>query len=132
MTNEELQERIDNSPALRKLSEQLRSEIAFQTPNSIEFSPMLIVTVISIIVQVVIHCREQQDADSLRATMRDLRVLPPRRQFRLKRALNALWREQHPGSRGEDNPLLEAVYQLSDSADDAALDELLWLAEKAS
>jgi len=130
VTNEELQERIDNSPALRKLSEQLRSEIAFRSPNTIEFSPALIVTVISIIVQVVIHCREQQDADSLRAAMRDLRSLPPRRQFRLRRALNALWREKHPGVRGEDNPLFEAVYQLSDSADDAAIDELLWLAEK--
>jgi hypothetical protein len=131
VTNEDLQERIQNSPALCALQNQLQSEIGFRAPKEASFNPLLVISAISIIVQIVIHCRENQDEQSVRAAMRDLRSLPRRQQFRLRRALRQLWRENCPaGVDTDENPLLEAVYQLSDSADDAAIDELLWLAEK--
>jgi hypothetical protein len=131
VTNEDLQERIQNSPALTAVQNQLQAEISFRAPKGAAFDPFLVISVISIIVQVVIHCRENQDEQSVRAAMRDLRALPRRQQFRLRRALRQLWRENCPaGAETDEDPLLEAVYQLSDSADDAAIDELLWLAEK--
>lgn len=131
MTDEDLQDRIKNSPPLRALQNQLQSEIVFRAPKEATFDPILVVTIISIIVQVIIHCRKSQDEPAVRAAMRDFRALPFRQQFRLRRELRKLWRENCPaGGDVDDNPLIEAVYQLSDSADDAAIDELLWLAEK--
>ena len=130
MTNEDLQERIENSPALRKLKDQLQAEIGFRADKAIEFSPLLVISIISIIVQIVIHCRENKSAADLRNEMRELRSLPPMQAFRLRRKLNALWRDACGGKTLQsENPLLEAVYELSDSADDDALDELLWLAD---
>jgi hypothetical protein len=130
--SDHLQERIRNSPALTALQNQLQSEISFHAPTEIEFNPLLVVSIISIIVQIVSHCREQRDEQSIRADMRDLRALPLRQKLRLRRALNKLWRENKPEHVGEqENPLLDAVYQLSDSADDAAIDELLRLAAEA-
>jgi hypothetical protein len=35
-------------------------------------------------------------------------------------------------SNSGNNPLLDAVYDMSDSADDAAIDELLWLARETT
>lgn len=129
MTDADLQERIHVSPALQAMQNQLYSEIGFRAPAGFEFSPLLVLSVISIIVQIVIHCRESHDEQSVRASMRDLRALPLRQQLRLRRALTSLWREKYPRTTThQENPLIDAVYQLSDSADDAAIDELLRLA----
>jgi hypothetical protein len=130
MTNDDLQERIENSPALQKLKDQLQAEIGFRAEKTVEFSPLLVISVISIIVQIVIHCRESKSADDIRNDMRELRSLPPLPASRLRRKLNALWRRACGGKTLQsENPLIDAVYELSDSADDDALDELLWLAD---
>ena len=130
MTESDLQERIENSPALRKLRDQLQAEIGFRADRGAEFSPLLVVSIISIIVQIVIYCRKDKSAADIRDDMRQLRSLPPLRSWRLKRRLNRLWRDSCGGKNVQsENPLLDAVYELSDSADDEALDELLWLAD---
>lgn len=91
---------------------------------------MLIIMIVSIIVQVVIHCRENNTTDEVRQNIRDIRALPVRRLLRLRRKLNALWREKCRGSEVQpDNPLLAAVYELAETADEAAIDELMRLAE---
>lgn len=131
MTPEDLQERIENSPALKRLRNRLQDEIAFRSPPGYQFSPLLVISVISIIVQIVIHCREQRQASEIRFDMRDLRNLGPIATARLRRKLNKLWRDYCPPEMLQsENPLLEAVYDLSDSADDEALDELLWLGDR--
>jgi hypothetical protein len=131
MTPDDLQERIENSPALKKLRNRLQDEIAFRAPQGYEFSPLLVISVISIIVQIVIHCREQRKASEIRLDMRDLRNLGPLGTARLRRQLNKLWRDHGPADLIQsENPLLEAVYDLSDSADDEAIDELLWLGDR--
>jgi hypothetical protein len=130
MTNEDLQERIENSPALSKLRNQLQEEIGFRAENGFEFSPLLVISVISIIVQIVIHCRENKSAADIRNEMRDLSALGPIQGARLRRKLNALWRRANGGKLLKSyNPLLDAVFELADKADDDALDELLWLAD---
>lgn len=130
MTLEDLQERIENSPALTRLRNRLQEEIAFRAPKGYGFSPLLVISIISIIVQIVIHCREQRQASDIRLDMRDLRNLGPIQTARLRRRLNQLWRDYGPPEPLQlDNPLIEAVFDLSDSADDEALDELLWLGD---
>lgn len=130
MTNDELQERIENSPALRKLQEQLQAEIGFRAATAIELNPLLVLAIISLIIQIISFCRSERSAAAIRDDMRELRSLPPFQSLRLRRKLNALWRDVSKDETVQsENPLLEAVYQLSDSVDDTALDELIWLAD---
>jgi hypothetical protein len=127
---EELQERIDNSPALTALRNQLQKEIGFRAEPSVEFSPLLIISLISLTIQIIKYCQERNNPEELRANMRDLRSLPPRQLLRLRRRVNALWQSQPGVTDKTPNPLMDALFELSDSADDSALDELLWLAER--
>lgn len=132
MNDEDLQERVANSPVLSHLQNQLQSEIGFRVDKSIEFSPLLVISIISVCVQVLSYCREHRKNDEVRKDIRELRSLPVRHTLRLRRKLNALWRNTCSDNTlfSLNNPLLDAVYELCDSADDAAIDELLWLAEK--
>lgn len=131
MSDHDLQERIEASPALNAAAGQLRDEIGFRADKSVQFDPFLVVMIISIIVQVVIHCRENRTDDELRNDIRDIRTLPHRRMLRLKRRLNFLWRKHAADRSGTPgNPLLDAVYDLAEKADDAALDEIFRLARE--
>jgi hypothetical protein len=132
MTEAELKERLENSPALAQLQNQLQSEVSFRMDKSIQFSPLLIISLISVLIQVLTYCREHRNTDELRLDMRELRALPARKLIRLRRKLKDLWRNTCADDTlfAARNPLLEAVYELSDSADDAIIDELLWLAER--
>ena len=131
MTTTELQKRIDESAALSDLKRKLTDEIALQADNSFQFDPFLAVMIISILVQVIIHCREQNSDDAIQQNMRELRTLPPRKLMRLRRRLNNLWREHCAKTGTEytpDNPIVGAVYRLSDTIDDAAAAGLVELA----
>jgi hypothetical protein len=132
VNTDDLQHRIESSAALKRAAGQLRDEVAFRADKSVEFDPMLIIMIVSIIVQLIIHCRETNTSDEVRQNIRDLRALPVRRLLRLRRKLNTLWREKCRGSEVQpDNPLLAAVYELSETADDAAIDEIMRLAENS-
>lgn len=132
MNDEDLQERVENSPALSHMRNQLQSEIGFRMDKSIEFSPLLVISIISVCIQIIAYCREHRNTDEVRKDLRELRSLPVRKTLRLRRKLNALWRNTCSDNTlfSASNPLLDAVYELSDSADDSAIDELLWLAER--
>lgn len=135
MTTETLQQRISASPALADLQHKLTDELVLQADNeNCQFDPTLIVTIISVLVQIIIHCREQKDAPAdavIVQRMRELRTLPPRKLMRLRRRLNNLWRE-HCAKTGttymRDNPVVGAVYNLSDTIDDATAAALMELA----
>jgi hypothetical protein len=87
--------------------------------------------IISVIVQVIIHCQQTRDDDALQQSMRELRTLPPRKLMRLRRRLNNLWRE-HCAATGikytSNNPIVGAVYHLSDTIEDSAAAGLMELA----
>lgn len=126
----DIQSRIDASPALRTLRDKLSEEVSFRSDASVQFDPILIVMIISICVQLFMHCRERTDAD-IKQDIRDIRALPARKLTRLRRRANALWRnccaDQHVET-ADGNPILTALYELGEAADDAALDELLAIA----
>ncbi|NDD52743.1 hypothetical protein EBZ39_02485 [bacterium] len=131
MTTEELQRRVNESPALSALRDKLTDELVAQGNNSYQFDPITIIMIISIIVQVIIHCREKNSADAIQNSMRELRTLPPRKLMRLRRRLNNVWRDHCEKTGVEytrDNPVVGAVYTLSDTIDDAAAAGLMELA----
>jgi hypothetical protein len=131
MTTEELQRRVNESPALAALRDRLTDELVAQGNNAYQFDPITIIMIISIIVQVIIHCKEKNAEDAIQQSMRELRTLPPRKLMRLHRRLNNVWRE-HCAKTGveymRDNPVVGAVYTLSDTIDDAAAAGLMELA----
>jgi hypothetical protein len=128
MTPEELAVKIEQSPRLKKLQAELLNEVSFRADTSVQLDPILIVTIISIVVQIVIHCREKRSADDLIADIKDIRSLPPRRLIRLRRRLNTLWRNccaDQSADPAAGNPLLAAVYELGEKVDDETLQELI-------
>jgi hypothetical protein len=132
MTNQDLQRRIESSPKLKALAEQLQNVTAFYADSSVTFDPMLAIMIISIIVQVVIHCREKRTPEELIQDIRDIRTLPPRRLMRLRRRANVLWNNIAPDTKHsatQPNPILTALYELGESTDTATLAELIALAE---
>ena len=131
MTPKELEDRLNASEGLRGLKEQLESEIQFRSDDPAAFDPITIIMIVSIIVQVIIHCRQRRSDDDIISDIRDLRSIPPRRLIRLRRRLNRLWQDsctQRPSFVGDQNPFLTAVYELAEKADPATLQELLALA----
>ena len=129
MTDDEIKHRVETSPALSRAANQLRDEIGFRAAASAQFDPMLVIMVISIIIQIIIHCRETRSAAAIKFDIRELRTLPARRLMRLRRKLNKLWREKAAGGEDSENPLVAAIYEMSDSVDDEAINELMRLAE---
>jgi len=133
MDIDQLSERIEQSARLRKLRAKLTDEIQFRVDAASQFSPMLVIMIISIIVQVVIHCREKRSTDDVIQDIRDIRSLPPRRLMRLRRRLNALWNNHGDSvhvSSGDVNPLLTAVYEIGETSDTETLKELVELADE--
>jgi len=131
MTTEELQRRVNESPALSALRDRLTDELVAQDNNSYQFDPVTIIMIISIIVQVIIHCQDKSTDEAIQQNMRELRTLPPRKLMRLRRRLNNVWREHCEKTGVEytrDNPVVGAVYKLSDTIDDAAATGLMELA----
>jgi hypothetical protein len=133
ITPEQLDERIRQSERLSHLRDQLTDEIQFRADDSAMFDPITIIMIISIIVQIVIHCREHRTDDEILRDMQEVRTLPRYRLIRLRLRLNRLWHECCAGNRprkGDRNPLLTAVYELAERADPDALQDIIDLAKE--
>lgn len=133
MDAEQLEARIKSSPELSAFCDDIAKELAFHSAANVQFDPITIIMIVSIIVQVLIHCRESRTDEQIAQDIRDIRTLPPRKLMRLRRRLNRLWREQCGGDRaavGATNPLIAALYELSDNADDATVNEFIQVAKE--
>lgn len=131
MTNDDLQRRVEESPALRKLCAGLSDTVQFHADNSVQFDPLLVIAVLGIIVNILLHCKERK-AEDIKEDIRNIRTIPPRKLMRLRRRINAFWRHQCGDSTitAAQNPVLAALYEISEMADDEQLDALLALANK--
>lgn len=130
MNLEELEAQVNASPALRNLRDRCTSEMSQQMGGDAQISVILILSLISLAIQVIEYCRNKNKADLLQ-DMRDIRKLPHHRLLRLKRQANKLWRREFPDTPvglKNPNPMLEVLYSLGENADEAALKELLTLA----
>ena len=131
MTNEELQKHVNESPELQKLRDGLEAALYFHADNSVQFDPFLIIAIIGIMVNIFLHCSEK-NSEQLKADIRNIRSLPPAVLLRMRRRMNMFWRQykaEHNIS-SKENPVLAAIYEVSEMADDAQLDALLALAQK--
>jgi hypothetical protein len=132
MDAHDIQKRVDASPALRNLKDKLSEELSFRSDASVQFDPFLIITIISLCVQLFIYCKNRKDED-IKQDVRDIRSLPPRRLIRLRRRANAMWRDccaDQQYDSNQPNPILTALYEISETADDAAIDELIAMARE--
>lgn len=132
MDAHDIQKRVDASPALRNLKDKLSEELSFRSDASVQFDPFLIITIISLCVQLFIYCKNRKDED-IKQDVRDIRSLSPRQLIRLRRKANALWRDccaDQQYDPNQPNPIVTALYEISETADDAALDELIALARE--
>ena len=132
MDAHDIQKRVEASPALRNLKDKLSEELSFRSDASAQFDPFTIIMIISICVQLFIYCKNRRD-EEIKQDVRDIRSLPPRRLIRLRRRANALWRnccadQQYDPK--QPNPILTALYEISETADDAALTELIAMARE--
>ena len=126
-----LADRVKASPKLTSLHDSFVREVQFCGDNNIGIDPITIIMLLSIVVQVIIHCRKKRTDDEILNTIRELRTYPPRRLLRLKRRVNRLWADyldsrDLPAFTG--NPLWPALYEVAESADPAALQELIQFA----
>jgi uncharacterized Zn finger protein len=131
MTNDEIKKRIDASPELQQLCDGLEAALYFHADNSVQFDPFLIIAIIGIMVNIFLHCREK-NTEQLKADIRNIRSLPPGKLLRLRRQMNMFWgqyKAEHNVS-SKTNPVLAAIYEVSELADDAQLDALLALAQQ--
>jgi hypothetical protein len=83
MTDKELQERIESSPALRHLRGQLYDELSFKADTSVKFDPFLILAIISLCIQLFEYCNTE-DSKKIKQAIRDIRSTPPRKLMRLR------------------------------------------------
>lgn len=132
MTNEELYKRIESSPALRRVREELLSEASFRAGASARFDPFTIIMLISVIVQILNYCRKRRHPDELVADIRNMRTLPRLRMRRLRQRLDALWADHCDGGYDDcrDNPLLAATLEVAENTTDEEIKELLTIAEE--
>lgn len=130
MELEKLEAAVNASPALRSLRDRCMSEMSQRMDNSCQFGIILILSMISVAIQILTYCKNKNKAE-LALDIRDIRTLPPRKLLRLKRQMNKLWREEFPDrpiSVRNPNPMLEAVYELGETVEDDVVNELLALA----
>lgn len=134
MDNNELVKAVEQSPALLDLKNRLEAELEKNIGDTFSFDPFLIIAIISLIIQVVIFCKNRKDDDNevLLNNMRRLNKLPPGKTLMLRRRLNKLWQEKYAGARrpGWKNPLVTAVYAVSADMSQDEANELFGLADK--
>jgi len=131
MTEQAVKKLIDQSPALQRLSDRVSAELTAADP-SFSFSPMLIIMVVGIVINVIVHCREERNAEDIEFDMRRFKALPPRQLMRLKRRLNRLWLESNPDAPPAvgTNPLVKAVYSVAAQLKDDEINAVLSAAGK--
>lgn len=126
-----IQDRINAAPALQRLQTKLQDSLQFHADGPAQLDPILIMMIISALIQLIIHCRQKNSEDAIAATIRDLRIVPPRKLIRVRRQLKKTWDEycaQHEINPAAKNPILPAIYELSETLDDTDIREFLALA----
>ena len=114
MNDQQVKKLIDTSPTLQGLSARLTEELA-AVDSSFSFDPLLIIAIIGIVINVLIHCRDDRTEEDIEFYMRRFRALPPRKLMRIRRRLNQLWinHYQVPTSARTQNTIVRAVYNVA-------------------
>lgn len=126
--NKELIGQIAANDKLAGLREKLSDELTFRAGGDVQFNPMLILMAISIIVQVILACRNKNSDEQLVDDLRNARTLPRWRVLQMRRKLNALWSDYCEGEDCEKHILYDALLDIAENASDDEIAEILKLA----
>lgn len=131
MDADNIQDRINAAPALRRLQAKLQDTLQFHADGPAQLDPVLVLTIISTLIQIIVYCRKKNSDEQIAATIRDLRSVPPRKLIRVRRQLKKAWDEycaERQLAAAQKNPILPAIYELSEALDDGDVREFLALA----
>lgn len=130
MDADRLQAQIEAAPALQRLHGKLQDALQFHAEGAAQLDPILIMMIISTLVQIVIYCRQTRNDADITDTIRELRTVPARKLVRVRRQLRQTWHEycQQRDLPIARNPILPAIYELSEELDDGDIAEFLKLA----
>lgn len=129
MTDEELKGRIESSEGLRRVKDTLLDEVSFRADGSARLDPLTILTIISIVVQVITFCLKQNDPAVIADAVRNARTLPRRKTIRLRRWLKNL--SQDYGIESETTqPVYESVVDIAENMSDDEIAEIIQLAQE--
>lgn len=119
---------IASDARLKSIEEKLASDLATRADNGAQFDPMLIIMLISIAVQIIIHCREQRADDVVRHSIKDIKTLPLRRLFRLRRDVRRAALKSKMFSKVTADSAYLSVLDVADQLTDDEIDALFMLA----
>lgn len=123
---------LSNSSVLQNAANQLSAELASRMPKY-SFDPVLIISIVGIIINIIVHCREDKDDEEIYKTIKNIEQIPPRKLMRLRRRLNQLWRKHHPAAPKLirlDNPYILSVYQVAKQLPKRTYAQLLKVADE--
>jgi hypothetical protein len=131
MTEEELIQRVESSEELRRIKATLIDEVAFRADGLARLDPLTILTIISIIIQIVAYCRERNSDETIVSYIQNARTLPRRKMIRLRRRLNNLFIDRDMGLENAQ-PIYDAIIDMAENADNAEINEIMCLARDYS
>jgi len=123
---------LESDPQLLQLRDLLQEELHFFSEPNVQFDPLTILTLISIIIQVVIYCRERRNPEDIANDIKSIKTLPARKLIRLRRRVNMVWRDCCTGmtySRRAPNPIMTAILELGEKLDDDQINAVFRFSE---
>lgn len=123
MTEEELKNRIGSRQGLRRVRETLSDEISFRADGPARLDPITILTIISIVIQVIAYCREKNSDEDIIAAIKNAKTLPLRKTIKLRRKLKALQLEEDLAQ-----PIYDSTIDVAEGLSDAEIADLIELA----
>lgn len=120
MTEEELKKRIESSEDLRRVRATLVDEVAFRADGPARLDPFTILTIISIVIQIISYCRKTTDDAAIVNLIKNARTIPRRKTIRLRRRLGLV----------TDNAdaVYAAIMDMAENADDIEINEIMRIA----
>lgn len=129
MTDTELKSRIESSDGLRRVRDTLFNEVSFRASNHARFDPLTILTIISIVVQIITFCLKNNDTTTIADAIKNAKTIPRRKTIRLRRRLKNL--TQDIGlSTEEFQPIYDSVLDVAERMSDDEINELINLAKE--
>lgn len=131
MTEEELKSRIESSPDLRRVRAALIDEVAFRADGLSRLDPLTILTIISVIIQVVAYCRERNSEETVVEYIQNARTLPRRKTILLRRRLSNLLQD-YDLQLESPQPIYDAIMDMAEGASSNEIDEIMQLSRAYS
>lgn len=123
---------IETDARLKSIKEKLTSDLAVRADQGAQFDPMLIIMLISLVVQIIIYCREQRADEVVRQSIKNVKTLPLRRLWRLRREVRRAAVKSKMFSKDTADAAYLSVLDVGDQLTDDEIDGLFMLAAAES